>query len=346
MEQSAANGEIIAALISIQITPRDTELTIESRKSTVLNAMTNLPVWEDRGWIGVPMTSRGPLRALAAALKSRTAKTTVAVVGGQARTERAAEKSVEATQKATPDEVNTIVSAEADLAGTKLSKITQAVAYRGIKDLRAPVSRKATDENIMAIQAALKQNFGHAIKPSVIWKSIRDKDIGRQIRNFLWKCIYNAIKSGNTGNTSLNVRKELYAKLATAQRALSISCWSARDPVNLRSGNWQRSSGYGNNQPGPTCHLARYSQCSLGVFIDQRNKLNTSTVRLYRILISESAHLIWKLRCECVIGCDGEPPTIKEVQNRWSKIMNERLEIDINLMNCLRYGNEYSIDPL
>jgi ribonuclease HI len=84
--------------------------------------------------------------------------------------------------------------------------------------------------------------------------------------------------------------------------------------------------------------------CSFGVFIDQKNKPNISTARLYKILISESAHLIRKLRCECVIGHNGEPPTVKEVQNRWLKIMNERLEIDINLMNRLKYGNKYSID--
>ncbi|KAJ7260541.1 hypothetical protein C8J57DRAFT_1037543, partial [Mycena rebaudengoi] len=68
--------------------------------------------------------------------------------------------------------------------------------------------------------------------------------------------------------------------------------------------------------------------------------------RLYRILISESAHFIWKLRCECVIGRDDQPPTVREAQNRWFKIMNERLEIDINLSSKrLKYGSEYSIAP-
>ncbi|KAJ7877241.1 hypothetical protein B0H14DRAFT_2713064 [Mycena olivaceomarginata] len=54
--------------------------------------------------------------------------------------------------------------------------------------------------------------------------------------------------------------------------------------------------------------------------------------RLYRILLSESAYLIWKLRCERVIG--GKPgASDQEIENRWRWTINNRLEIDRLLTN-------------
>ncbi|KAJ7895554.1 hypothetical protein B0H14DRAFT_2680816 [Mycena olivaceomarginata] len=53
---------------------------------------------------------------------------------------------------------------------------------------------------------------------------------------------------------------------------------------------------------------------------------------LYRILLSESAYLIWKLRCERVIG--GKPgASDQEIENRWQWTINNRLEIDRLLTN-------------
>ncbi|KAJ7219856.1 hypothetical protein C8J57DRAFT_954922, partial [Mycena rebaudengoi] len=95
--------------------------------------------------------------------------------------------------------------------------------------------------------------------------------------------------------------------------------------------------------PAPSIGIAL--GCGLSVFRDESDKPHLGSSRLYKILISESAHLIWKLRCECVIGRDGEPPTVKEVRNRWFKNLGTRLEIDINLTDRLKYGNEYSVHP-
>ncbi|KAJ6523970.1 hypothetical protein DFH09DRAFT_937542, partial [Mycena vulgaris] len=50
--------------------------------------------------------------------------------------------------------------------------------------------------------------------------------------------------------------------------------------------------------------------------------------RLYRIMITESAYLIWKLRNESVIAKDGAAPSENEIHNRWVHAMNERLDVD------------------
>ncbi|KAF9487810.1 hypothetical protein BDN71DRAFT_1363744, partial [Pleurotus eryngii] len=53
--------------------------------------------------------------------------------------------------------------------------------------------------------------------------------------------------------------------------------------------------------------------------------------RLWRILVSESAHLIWKLRCERVIANENRLFTSQEVGNKWIHAINGRLDMDIKL---------------
>ncbi|KAJ7258285.1 hypothetical protein C8J57DRAFT_1073772 [Mycena rebaudengoi] len=65
--------------------------------------------------------------------------------------------------------------------------------------------------------------------------------------------------------------------------------------------------------------------------------------RLYKILITESAFLIWKLRNDCVISNEGVPVSKPAVHNRWLQIINERLSIDRNLTSELKHGKQYSL---
>ena len=62
--------------------------------------------------------------------------------------------------------------------------------------------------------------------------------------------------------------------------------------------------------------------------------------RLYKILITESAHLIWVLRCERRIA-NGDNPrdhhTAQAVEGRWLRKINERLQIDCLLTNKFLY---------
>jgi len=65
--------------------------------------------------------------------------------------------------------------------------------------------------------------------------------------------------------------------------------------------------------------------------------------RLYRILVSETAYLIWKMRNERRIR-DGDDPNkehqVNEITNRWSHAINKRLTIDRTLTNIERFGKK------
>jgi ribonuclease HI len=66
---------------------------------------------------------------------------------------------------------------------------------------------------------------------------------------------------------------------------------------------------------------------------------NTGMTRLYKIIITESAHLIWRVRNERVIQNAGLASSAK-IRNRWLKTINNRLAIDCAMTDKLKYGKK------
>ncbi|KAJ7927141.1 hypothetical protein B0H13DRAFT_1599011 [Mycena leptocephala] len=67
-------------------------------------------------------------------------------------------------------------------------------------------------------------------------------------------------------------------------------------------------------------------------------KTDAGTTRLYRIVITESAH-IWRLQNERVLNGKG-PSTITEIRNRWLHALNMRIGIDCLSINKAKYGTK------
>lgn len=59
-----------------------------------------------------------------------------------------------------------------------------------------------------------------------------------------------------------------------------------------------------------------------------RSRRGGSKESLWTICWSESAYLVWKLRCERVIQNDGKEFTVQEVVGRWKALMNRRFTTD------------------
>jgi len=95
------------------------------------------------------------------------------------------------------------------------------------------------------------------------------------------------------------------------------------------------------NQPLPTtyggilgCGLATYTKNS---------KPNSGLNRLFKIIMSESAHLIWKIRCERRIAREDDPQkhhSVNEIHNRWVQAINSRLTIDSLSTNVRKFGKK------
>lgn len=111
--------------------------------------MLQLETHEDRGWVGV--ANRDVLKALAASLKCRTAKTIFAVYEEDGKevwkcqSSGAAELAREASRKFVADQVILNIPEELELRGMKLSKLTQASVDAVIKEKKGRAFRPATD---------------------------------------------------------------------------------------------------------------------------------------------------------------------------------------------------------
>lgn len=77
----------------------------------------------------------------------------------------------------------------------------------------------------------------------------------------------------------------------------------------------------------------------LAEFPRKEGKKLTGHARLYKILMVESAYLIWKLRCERVIQNGNSPFTKSKIIKRWLRVINNRLSLDRELSKPV-YGKK------
>ncbi|KAG1879901.1 hypothetical protein F4604DRAFT_1579066 [Suillus subluteus] len=83
--------------------------------------------------------------------------------------------------------------------------------------------------------------------------------------------------------------------------------------------------------------------CNLAKFKNDKNKIMTGKNRLLMIILSESAHLLWKTRCKQAIKFENnieKHHSSTEIYNRWIHAMNMRLKFDKLLTNSKRYGKK------
>ena len=83
--------------------------------------------------------------------------------------------------------------------------------------------------------------------------------------------------------------------------------------------------------------------CCMTNFINEKGNKKYGANRLFGIIITESAHLIWKLRCERRIQHEDSPESPHsdiEIHNRWVAIINNRLAMDCLMSNKDRYGKK------
>ncbi|KAJ7806734.1 hypothetical protein B0H13DRAFT_1669661 [Mycena leptocephala] len=217
--------------------------------------------------------------------------------------------------------------------------------YAGIRErkTRTVSARITTEANTKHIQTTIREHHGFFPTTEQIWKSVRHKDFTRQIRNFLWKLIHGA---HCTGKFWLHIpecedcaRCQHCDKIETMEHILLHCKKPGQAEIwKLAEGLWQKK-----HPTWPPLSMGSIMGCDLACIRDEKGRKIPGATRLYRILISESTYLIWKIRCESVIGHGGEPLSEIEIHNRWVSLLNERLSIDRLLTDKLKYGKQASV---
>jgi len=190
------------------------------------------------------------------------------------------------------------------------------------------------------VQACTQETFGHNPTATKVWEATRHKDFTRKTRDFLWKSTQGAYKIGSYWNPIEGFEQRRICPLCNEQEEMEhilTSCTSRPRTLAWELANdvWSHRS----KEPLPT-RPGDILGCGLANFTKD-NKPDRGKNRLYRIIMSETAYLIWKMRNERRIGredAEDREVTDSEVRNRWIHAINRRLTIDRALTNKMRFG--------
>jgi ribonuclease HI len=338
-DQSNQVGEIAAIILAAQAVPNFARLQIRSDSLTTIEGLTkHLNQWEDIGWIGVKNSEL--LKVAAYQLRKRSAPTYFQWVKGHSGDEGndgADELAGRAAERLETDEMDLTIPAMFRLTGARLDMMTQALAYKAVRmRKKAPKARERTEANLRETQIALEEYTGIRPTKEGMWKSMRHNDLRLPIRQFLYKMMHSIHKVGKywtciPGYEDRGVCRECGA-LETMEHIL-LTCENERRATvwKLAEETW---AGNGHRWPDLRegtiigCGMLNVKSNNGGVDTEETRHTgpNAGQSRLLRILVSESAFLIWKMRNEATID-EVDIPT-KSVISRWKRTMENRLHTD------------------
>ncbi|KIY46005.1 hypothetical protein FISHEDRAFT_14229, partial [Fistulina hepatica ATCC 64428] len=225
--------------------------------------------------------------------------------------------------------------------GAQLSEITMNNAYRAIKERQGPQEREKTKAILVEVREAASDLGNELPTDERIWNSIRDQDVTRNIQTFLWKITHDAYKVGDYWDNipgfelwgkcpKCNCEETIEHILTRCQIPGQKEVWEmAKEICQMKACQW------------PGISKGKVIAACLASPRTEKGDLCKGMARLYKILITESAFLIWKLRCERrIAGEDQEEKwqTAEEIRSRWIAAINSRLAIDRLMTNRRKYG--------
>ncbi|KAF8214141.1 RnaseH-domain-containing protein [Mycena galopus ATCC 62051] len=359
MDPSNQIGEIIAIKEAAELAPIDSPLKIISDSKYAIEGLTKyLQNWQDEGFHTV---ANGDVFALTVAkIRERRAPTELKWVkghSGNTGNEAADVLAGEGSRKATHDEINTEALAPLVLSGAKLQAMTQSKAYKIIRKIEmekptthALLKRPATKRNMKLAKEAATTTEGNP-PARKIWRATRDKEISRSIRFFLWMLIHDGYKVGKfwshipgfrdghgffTGFLRVLCNHDHWGECPTChntwetmEHILTECAEPGQNEIwDLASDMWRLKTG-------------KELRPSIGqIMAAGATKVgNVGEKRLYKILVTESAHLIWRIRNERRIQQTGAA-ALPMIKNRWLHAINNRLAVDCAMTNELKYGKK------
>ncbi|KAG1745582.1 hypothetical protein EDD22DRAFT_786041 [Suillus occidentalis] len=306
---SPGAGEIGALLVAISSLQADTPVHIHTKTSKLRKDLTvNLERLEDSNWVTHP--NGNIMRALVAKLRVRSALTTLSNWERNTpkdTTDRLQIQGIESLQKDKHDGLPTAIDAPLELTGMKLSTGSQKLFYQNIRHAKQPAKQcRRTNMNMAMAIHAVRDISGQTPTSEQVWLAIRDRDTPKNIRGFLWKCLHGTYKISEfwekipqfeqRGKCNIcGVPETMEHILLECDATPQGTIWKAAQELWCkRETSW------------PSIRFGTILGCNLAAFRNDNGKRLIGKSRLFKIIVLESAHLIWKLRCERVIKFEGK----------------------------------------
>jgi ribonuclease HI len=338
--QSNQLGEVVAVVAALQAVENYVPITFKTDSMYTINGLTrDLMNWEDKGWIGV--ANADAFRAAAALLRIRTAPTAFEWVkghSGEEGNEKADRLAEIGAKKDVPDNIDLSIPPRFDIQGAKMSALTQRIAYQGIMSHRQRTPQRNTTHNLDMMRHALEEIAGHMENDETLWRNCQRKDIRRKVQQFIIKAIHGAFKIGAYWRMIPGYEERSACRLCREETTetmehILLQCHGSHQRMlwQLMRKAWPRKYG-----PCPMITLGTILGCgSIGAPQSRGRPTKEEAAkiaedkagkRLLRVLVSETAYLIWLLRCEAVIGERGSGEDA--ARTRWRAQILERRMID------------------
>lgn len=193
------------------------------------------------------------------------------------------------------------------------------------------------------IKIATKEIFDMTPTDEAIWKDIRNKDITKKIRDFLWKHVHRIYRLGkfwdHIPGYKGRVECPICGKYNTFEHIVT-DCDSV-ERVTI----WEQATHLWRRQHHKDLPISEGAILGGGLANFKNTKENPDAAKnqLYRILMTKSTHLIWVLRCKRRITNEDNPwnhHTVEAIRNRWYEKINGQMQIDCLLTNQYLYENK------
>ncbi|KAI0711597.1 hypothetical protein C8Q76DRAFT_797874 [Earliella scabrosa] len=219
--------------------------------------------------------------------------------------------------------------------------MTQRKAYRRINSPSATLLRRMGTERMIGLALAPQTPTERARE--LLWTGLRSPDVSRRASEFLWKSIHDAHKVGSYWTHIPQMHHRAVCPRCGDTESLEhilVSCelpamrafWALLRALARRAGA---------SPPERSMATALSSQIQPRPTTGQNTKKGLR--RLMLIATTETVHLIWKMRCEWVIGKEGAPeatPTAAAAINRWHSAIHNRFKTDQALAKTGRLDAE------
>ena len=335
--QSNQVAEMIAVIAAVEIAPKNQPLKIVTDSKYAIEGLTtHLKTWEDHGWINIKNAAL--FKKAAYLMRRRTADTTFQWVkghNGDPGNEESDRLAREGALKEAPDDLELDIPREFNLQGAKLNALTQAIAYKGIKECRTHRERPTTNRNLELAKWAIFEINGTHETSGTIWEGLQNPTIRIRVRQFLYKAMHGTQKIGDFWDHVPGYEERKLCKTCRTTETMEHILIHCREPATRLAWRCASELWPHENPPWPKISIGTILSCGNisppappeeNDDENHRHLNKKGIVRLLRILISESAHLIWVLHCERVI--QERVHNEREIKTRWRDAINRRFTDD------------------
>jgi hypothetical protein len=240
--------------------------------------------------------------------------------------------------KNTPDDIPLDIPARFEPQGAKLASITQAIAYQGIQERARRKHRQSTTLNMEKVRNDIELQVGTQETNEAIWKHIRKNPIRPKIQQFFYKTLHGTHKIGRYWLNIPMLDERCYCRTCGSDESMDHILTTCENPTRTKIWRMAENLWPHDEETWPRISMGTIIGCdTLNIKTMQKKKdengqtrlaelHDPGATRLLKIILTESAYLIWTLRCERTIR--ERIRTDREVEAAWLKVINRRLSED------------------